>query len=180
MQATVEYKRVGKSGLLVSPLALGTMQFGWSADEAASHQVLNAYVDLGGNLIDTADCYSAWAPNNAGGVSEEIIGRWLKKTGNRDQVLIATKVRAGMGQDFSEGRNPPLDPQSVRRQLEVPASWLHRPLPGPLCRSAHPDRGDALGFYRPRSQRSRPLPRVFELQRLAADAGPLGLGQARF
>ena len=56
MQATVEYKRVGKSGLLVSPLALGTMQFGWSADEADSHQVLNAYVDLGGNLIDTADC----------------------------------------------------------------------------------------------------------------------------
>jgi len=116
MQTTVEYKRVGKSGLLVSPLALGTMQFGWSTDEAASHQVLNAYVDLGGNLIDTADCYSAWAPNNAGGVSEEIIGRWLKQTGNRDQVLIATKVRAGMGQDFSEGRKHPLQREGLSRR----------------------------------------------------------------
>jgi aryl-alcohol dehydrogenase-like predicted oxidoreductase len=116
MQATVEYKRVGKSGLVVSPLALGTMQFGWSAGEAASHQVLNAYVELGGNLIDTADCYSAWAPNNAGGVSEEIIGRWLKQTGNRDRVLIATKVRAGMGQDFSEGRKHPLQREGLSRR----------------------------------------------------------------
>lgn len=116
MQATVEYKRLGKSGLAVSPLALGTMQFGWSADETASREVLNAYVEWGGNLIDTADCYTAWAPNNAGGVSEEIIGRWLKQSGNRDRVLIATKVRGGMGQDFSEGRKHPLQREGLSRR----------------------------------------------------------------
>jgi len=64
-----------KVGLLVSPIALGTMQFGWSADEATSHSILSAYVDAGGNLIDTADVYSVWAPNNAAGVSEAIIRR---------------------------------------------------------------------------------------------------------
>ena len=97
MNVKVSYRKLGNTGLLVSPIALGTMQFGWSADEAASHAILSSYVDSGGNLIDTADCYSVWAPNNPGGISEQIIGRWLKATGNRDRVLVATKVRAAMG-----------------------------------------------------------------------------------
>ena len=92
------------------------MQFGWSADEAASHAILSSYVDSGGNLIDTADCYSVWAPNNPGGVSEQIIGRWLKATGNRDRVLVATKVRAAMGQDFSEGDDHPLQREGLSRR----------------------------------------------------------------
>jgi aryl-alcohol dehydrogenase-like predicted oxidoreductase len=116
MQELRKYNRIGKSGLLVSPFALGTMQFGWSADEERSHQILDTYLELGGNLIDTADCYSAWAPNNPGGVSEEIIGRWLKKSGNRERMVIATKVRAGMGQDFSEGRNHPLQREGLSRR----------------------------------------------------------------
>jgi aryl-alcohol dehydrogenase-like predicted oxidoreductase len=103
-----KYRRLGRSGLFVSPIALGTMQFGWSADEATSHKILDAYVDQGGNLVDTADCYSVWAPNNPGGVSEEIIGRWLAARKNRDRVLIATKVRSAMGHGFSEGRDHPL------------------------------------------------------------------------
>jgi aryl-alcohol dehydrogenase-like predicted oxidoreductase len=110
------YRKLGKSGLQISPIALGTMQFGWTADEKTSHAILDAYVGLGGNLIDTADCYSAWAPNNVGGVSEEIIGRWLKESGNRDRVLIATKVRAGMGQGFSEGRDHPLQREGLSRR----------------------------------------------------------------
>jgi aryl-alcohol dehydrogenase-like predicted oxidoreductase len=110
------YRKLGKSGLQITPIALGTMQFGWSADEKTSHTILDAYVELGGNLIDTADCYSVWAPDNAGGISEEIIGRWLKATGNRDRVLVATKVRAGMGQGFGEGRNHPLQREGLSRR----------------------------------------------------------------
>jgi aryl-alcohol dehydrogenase-like predicted oxidoreductase len=111
-----KYRGLGRSGLFVSPIALGTMQFGWSADESASHRILDAYVDQGGNLIDTADCYSAWAPNNPGGVSEEIIGRWLAARKNRHRVLIATKVRAAMGQGFSEGRDHPLQREGLSRR----------------------------------------------------------------
>jgi aryl-alcohol dehydrogenase-like predicted oxidoreductase len=72
------------------------MQFGWTADEAASFAVLDAYVAAGGNFIDTADIYSRWAPGNDGGVSEEIIGRWLKDSGNRERLVVATKVRGEM------------------------------------------------------------------------------------
>ncbi len=116
MNAKVRYRKLGKTGLLVSPIALGTMQFGWSADESSSHAILSSYVEAGGNLIDTADCYSVWAPNNPGGISEEIIGRWLKATGNRDRVLVATKVRAAMGQDFSEGDDHPLQREGLSRR----------------------------------------------------------------
>jgi aryl-alcohol dehydrogenase-like predicted oxidoreductase len=86
----------GATGLAVSNLCLGTMQFGWTADEAASNSVLDAFVEAGGNFIDTADIYSRWARGNPGGVSEEIIGRWLKARGNRDRLVIATKVRGQM------------------------------------------------------------------------------------
>ena len=72
------------------------MQFGWTADEQASFAVLDAFVEAGGNFLDTADIYSNWAPGNPGGVSEEIVGRWLKERGNRDRMVIATKVRGPM------------------------------------------------------------------------------------
>ncbi len=73
------------------------MQFGWTADEATSHAILDAFVDAGGNFIDTADVYSAWADNSYPGKSEEIIGRWLQRRGRRDELIIATKVRARVG-----------------------------------------------------------------------------------
>jgi aryl-alcohol dehydrogenase-like predicted oxidoreductase len=83
---------VGNSGLEVAPLALGGNVFGWTADETTSFALIDAYVDAGGSMIDTADVYSAWVPGNSGGESESVIGRWLKQSGKREQVVIATKV----------------------------------------------------------------------------------------
>ena len=91
-------RRIGRSELQVAPLALGSNVFGWTIDEATSFQVLDAFVAAGFNLIDTADIYSRWKPGNEGGESETIIGNWLKKRGNRDKVVIATKVGGDMGQ----------------------------------------------------------------------------------
>lgn len=90
-------RKLGNSGLEVTLLTLGTNVFGWTADEAASFRVLDAFVDAGFNLIDTADTYSTFVPGNQGGESETIIGKWLKRSGKRDQVLIATKGGNRMG-----------------------------------------------------------------------------------
>ena len=83
---------IPKTELSVYPLCLGGNVFGWSADEAQSHDVLDSYASHGGNFIDTADVYSEWKDGNNGGDSEAIIGSWLKKRGNRSEVVIATKV----------------------------------------------------------------------------------------
>ncbi|MFJ4829898.1 aldo/keto reductase [Streptomyces sp. NPDC088747] len=85
-------RKLGSSDLEVFPLALGGNVFGWTADEAQSFAVLDAYTAAGGNFLDTADSYSAWIEGNHGGESETIIGRWLKARGNRSDVVIATKV----------------------------------------------------------------------------------------
>ncbi|QEL17921.1 aldo/keto reductase [Limnoglobus roseus] len=90
-------RTLGSSGIEVGPLALGGNVFGWTADEATSFRVLDAFVAAGQNLIDTADVYSRWAPGNGGGESETIIGRWLKQSGQRANVVIATKVGMVMG-----------------------------------------------------------------------------------
>lgn len=87
---------LGSTDLRVSRLCLGTMQFGWTADEAASFATMDAFVAAGGNFLDTADIYSRWMPDHQGGESEEVIGRWLKARGNRDGLVIATKVRGAM------------------------------------------------------------------------------------
>ena len=92
-----EYRRLGRTGLKVSPLCLGSMNFGWTADETTSFAVMDAFAEAGGNFIDTADIYSRWVDGNNGGVSEEVIGRWLRARGNRSQMIIATKVRGQMG-----------------------------------------------------------------------------------
>ncbi|MEX0783226.1 MAG: aldo/keto reductase [Dehalococcoidia bacterium] len=99
--------RLGSSDLEVSRLCLGTMNFGWTATEAESFAVLDAFLEAGGNFIDTANIYSRWLPGNKGGESEEIIGRWVKDRGVRDRVVIATKVRGRMwpGPD-GEGLHP--------------------------------------------------------------------------
>lgn len=83
---------LGRSGLQAQPIAFGGNVFGWSADERATFALLDAFVEAGFNLVDTADAYSAWVPGNHGGESETLIGRWLKHSGKRDKVLIATKV----------------------------------------------------------------------------------------
>jgi aryl-alcohol dehydrogenase (NADP+) len=83
---------LGHTDLDVFPLCLGGNVFGWTADETGSFAVLDAYAAAGGNFVDSADSYSAWFPGNSGGESEEIIGRWLAARGNRDQMIVATKV----------------------------------------------------------------------------------------
>ena len=90
-------RKLGRSGLEVAPLAFGGNVFGWTIDESTSFRLLDAFVASGFNLIDTADVYSKWAPGNKGGESETILGNWLKRTGNRGKVLIATKVGMEMG-----------------------------------------------------------------------------------
>lgn len=92
-------RELGHSGISVGPLAFGGNVFGWTADEATSFQLLDSFVDSGLNLIDTADVYSTWAPGHRGGESETVIGNWLKKTGKRNRVVIATKVGKPMPTD---------------------------------------------------------------------------------
>lgn len=87
-----EHRRLGATDLRIAPLVLGGNVFGWTADQATSFAVLDAFVAGGGTMIDTADVYSAWVPGHQGGESESMIGAWLKQSGKRDQVQIATKV----------------------------------------------------------------------------------------
>ncbi len=93
----MNYRRLGRTGLKVSPICLGTMQFGWTTDEPTAHAILNRALELGINFIDTADVYSRWHPGNPGGVSETHIGNWLAGGVPRDQIVLATKVRGKMG-----------------------------------------------------------------------------------
>lgn len=90
-------RQLGKTDLEIAPLVLGTNVFGWTINEATSHNILDAFVHAGFNLVDTADVYSTWAPGNKGGESETIIGNWIKQSNNRSSVLIATKVGSDMG-----------------------------------------------------------------------------------
>jgi aryl-alcohol dehydrogenase-like predicted oxidoreductase len=92
----MEQRTLGKAGFSVAPLCLGGNVFGWTADEAQSFKILDAFVAGGGNFIDTADVYSRWVPGHQGGESETIIGNWLKARGGRDKVVIATKTGAEM------------------------------------------------------------------------------------
>jgi aryl-alcohol dehydrogenase-like predicted oxidoreductase len=95
----MEYRKLGRTGLRVSELCMGTMQFGWTADEDLSYHILDASYAAGINFIDTADIYSRWVPGNPGGVAEEIIGRWMRRSNiPRDQIVIATKVRGKTGE----------------------------------------------------------------------------------
>ncbi|WP_426044119.1 aldo/keto reductase [Caulobacter sp. DWR3-1-2] len=88
----MNHRPLGRSGLSIAPLVFGGNVFGWTADEATSHRLLDAFIDGGFNAVDTADVYSAWVPGHPGGESESVIGRWLKGRSKRDDVLILTKV----------------------------------------------------------------------------------------
>jgi aryl-alcohol dehydrogenase-like predicted oxidoreductase len=95
----VEKRVLGRTDVRVAPLCLGGNVFGWTADEATSFAVLDAYLEAGGNFVDTADTYPRWAPGCQGGESEAIIGRWIQARGNRAQVIVATKLGGDMGGD---------------------------------------------------------------------------------
>lgn len=94
----MESRKLGNSDLLVGRLALGGNVFGWTADEAASFKLLDAFIDSGLNLVDTADSYSTWVPGHSGGESEAIIGKWFKQSGKRAKTILATKVASPMGE----------------------------------------------------------------------------------
>lgn len=104
-------RQLGNSGIATAPLAFGGNVFGWTADEKTSFALLDAFVDGGFNLIDTADVYSAWLPGNSGGESETIIGKWLRRSGKRDRVVIATKVAKW-------AKHPGLAPANIRAAAE--------------------------------------------------------------
>jgi aryl-alcohol dehydrogenase-like predicted oxidoreductase len=110
-------RTIGSSDLSVFPLCLGGNIFGWTIDEARSFAVLDAYAAAGGNFIDTADSYSAWVPGNGGGESETIIGNWMAARGNRDDIVVATKVGKSPG---VEG----LAPATIRRAAEASLARL--------------------------------------------------------
>ena len=107
----MQQRSLGKSALSIAPLAFGGNVFGWSADENRSFELLDAFVDAGFNLVDTADVYSAWVPGNKGGDSETIIGRWFKQSGKRNRVMIATKVAKW-------DKQPGLSPVNIAQAVE--------------------------------------------------------------
>lgn len=113
----MEKRPLGKNGVLVAPLAFGGNVFGWTVDEATSFKLLDAFVGEGFNLIDTADVYSRWVPGNKGGESETIIGKWLKSRGQREKVVLATKVGMEMGPD-KKGLSPQYIIQAVEDSLK--------------------------------------------------------------
>jgi aryl-alcohol dehydrogenase-like predicted oxidoreductase len=94
----MEFRQLGRSELRIVPLMLGTNVFGWNVDEPTSFAILDAFVEGGFNAIDTADSYSRWVSGHPGGESETIIGNWMKRSGKRDRVVIATKVGSDMGE----------------------------------------------------------------------------------
>ncbi len=110
----MDKRPLGRSGLMVAPLAFGGNVFGWTADEATSLSLLDAFVDAGFNLVDTADVYSRWVPGHSGGESETIIGKWLAaRPSRRDQIVLATKV----GKEMGPGRIG-LAPDYIRSAVE--------------------------------------------------------------
>ena len=118
----MQLQALGRSGLQVAPLAFGGNVFGWTADEATSCSLLDAFVDAGFNLIDTADVYSRWVSGHSGGESETVIGKWLKRSGKRDRVVLATKL----GKDMGAGPNGPRRGLTRRYMREAVEDSLRR------------------------------------------------------
>lgn len=113
----MQKRRLGRTDLEIAPLVFGGNVFGWTADEKTSFDLLDRFFDAGMNAIDTADSYSRWVPGNSGGESETIIGKWMKKRGNRDRIVLITKV----GSDMGQGRidlSPSYIEQAVDRSLK--------------------------------------------------------------
>ncbi|MHA2380524.1 MAG: aldo/keto reductase, partial [Candidatus Thorarchaeota archaeon] len=122
----MKYRKLGRTGLSISRLVLGTMQMGWIVNEEDSHGILDAALEAGITTIDTADIYSKWAEESHAGKSEEIIGRWIKNRGVRDDIILATKVRGEMSErpnDQGLSRKHILD--SVDRSLNrLQTEWV--------------------------------------------------------
>ncbi len=113
----MQHRTLGTSGLSFAPIVLGGNVFGWTADEPTSLSLIDAFVDRGFACVDTADVYSTWVPGHQGGESEQIIGQWLKRGGQRDKILIATKVGMPMpaGKGLSRSHILASAEESLRR-----------------------------------------------------------------
>ncbi len=142
----MQKRKLGRTDLEIAPLVFGGNVFGWTADEKTSFDLLDRFVDAGFNAIDTADVYSRWAPGNSGGESEAIIGNWLKARGNRDKVVIVTKV----GSDIGQGRVD-LSPLHIEKAVEASLKRLRTDVID-LYLSHWPDptvpHAETLGAYR--------------------------------
>jgi aryl-alcohol dehydrogenase-like predicted oxidoreductase len=113
----MQTRRLGRTDLTIAPLVLGGNVFGWTVDRKRSFDVLDRFLAAGLNAIDTADVYSAWAPGNSGGESETIIGEWMKARGNRERVIVITKVGSPMGKG-KEGLKPHYIAEAVEASLK--------------------------------------------------------------
>ena len=125
----MDKRTLGETSIAITPLMLGGNVFGWTADEATSFAILDAFVAQGGNSIDTADVYSAWAPGHEGGESETVIGKWLKRSGKRNAVVIGTKVGMLEKRKGLERDNIVAACEDSLRRLGVEAIdlyWIHR------------------------------------------------------
>ena len=121
----IEKRPIGGSGIEVAPLALGGNVFDWTADEPSGFAILDAFVDAGGTMIDTADVYSSWVPGHKGGESESVIGRWLKRDpSKRDKVVIATKVGYLDGELLDGEFVPSLAPEVIARACDASLARL--------------------------------------------------------
>lgn len=105
----MQFRPLGRSGLMVSPLCFGGNVFGWTADERTSFSLLDAWIDAGFNFVDTADVYSRWVPGHTGGESESVIGNWLRQGGRRSKIVLATKC----------GMDKGLSPEWIREAVEA-------------------------------------------------------------
>ena len=123
----MQKRRLGRTDLEIAPLVFGGNVFGWTADEKTSFDLLDRFVEAGFNAIDTADAYSRWVPGNKGGESETIIGKWMKARGNRERVVVITKVGSDMGQgkkDLSSAHIEKAVEDSLKR-LQIDAIDLY-------------------------------------------------------
>lgn len=148
-------RQLGQTDLCIAPLVLGTNTAGWTADEATSFAIFDAFVDAGFTALDTADVYSRWVPGNDS-ESERIIGRWLKARGNRDKVHVFTKV----GSDIGQGK------------VDLSAKWIEQAVEGSLTRL----QTDYIDLY----QSHWPDPTVAQDETLAAYDRLIGAGKVRW
>ena len=171
------YGHLGRSGLLVSRIGLGTMNFGYTADESTSFAVMDAAIDAGINFFDTADVYGGpQSPDMAKGygISEETVGRWLQRSGHRDDIVLATKVYQPMG--LGPERPPAVrlpHPARVRGEPAAAADRSHRPVPDAPRRPGHAVGGDLAGDGAAGPRGQDQLRRQQQLRRLGRGPRPV-------
>ena len=177
-RATMQFRKLGATGIDIAPLVLGGNVFGWTADRETSFAILDAFLDAGFNAIDTADVYSIFVPGHIGGESETVIGEWMKDRGVRDRIVLITKGGLPMGEEL-KGLGADYLPRAVeaslkRLQTDRPYRRLFRPQ-GRSGRAGSSDAGDISDADRCRQSAFR---RCFELHRRAArrSAGRHGCG----